>query len=142
MFETVVEYVKDKFYRKPIVSYGENKFAEQDAKALGHLVSDIMRTQATNGHRYWYLFIRDMRDCDVIRFLLRRNGLVPEFHKTKCYGDELPTFRVAVRGMDKNEKAKEFMKAVSKEFSSNIVEQPSVQVYIDSVKQQIKQKVK
>ena len=38
--------------------------------------------------------MNDIKDRDVIRFLMRRNGLTPEFHQSNYFMDSRPVFRV------------------------------------------------
>lgn len=83
--------LKEKFYGVPKINGGT---PDNDARALASMASYIMTMVANDGHRYWYLFMNDIKDRDVIRFLMRRNGLTPEFHQSNYFMDSRPVFRV------------------------------------------------
>mgnify|MGYP003312060118 CR=1 FL=1 len=63
--------LRDTFYGEPSVLYGA---PHQDANALAALSCGIFQLRAMNGRHYWYFFMKDIKNRDLVRFLLRRNG--------------------------------------------------------------------
>ena len=57
--------LRDTFYGEPSVLFGT---PHQDANALVALSCGIFRLRAMNGRHYWYFFMKDIRNRDLVRF--------------------------------------------------------------------------
>ena len=129
--------VKDRFYGVPTVSGGT---PEMDANALASLACGMTRMRASNGHHYWYLFIKDNECRDVVRFLLRRNGFCPEYHKSMYYGAPQPAFRMRMATIVKYRNLDEFVGLVDKAYRKDAHKEASYQRYVDTIKTRLNER--
>lgn len=123
--------LKDAFYRAPMIRYGT---CNADARALASLASGTSRTRAKNGHSYWYLFIRDVQNRDLVRFLLRRNGLIPEYHISSYYGMPQSAFRVRMVDLGKHSNLDDFTRLIAACHINDDKMAPDTLRYIDEIK--------
>ena len=123
--------LRDTFYGEPSVLFGT---PHQDACALAVLSSGVFRLRAMNGRHYWYFFIKDIKNRDLVRFLLRRNGLRPEFHMSNYYAEPHPAFRVQMNVLNKYKYLSEFTKMLESEYSDDMKIEANVARYIDTIK--------
>ena len=143
-FYNIKTALKDTFYGEPTVLYGTPK---QDARALADMSAGMVRVRATNGRHYWYYFLKDIKDRDLVRFLMRRNGLVPEFHMSKYYDydNKQPAFRVLMLDLAKYYHLDRFTIDIKDFFESEEKHTADVVRYIDTIKTKLanqKQKTK
>lgn len=123
--------LKDKFYGVPsLLGWTRG----QDARALAELSCGATYTRAMNGHHYWYIFIKDIENRDIVRFLLRRNGLVPEYHTSRYYGSPQPAFRMRAATIAKYNDLINFIKSVEGSYKEELQRDPDVLRYIDTTK--------
>lgn len=130
----VRQFLKEKFYGVPTIN---GMSVDYDKRALAAMADMTMTACANNNKHYWYLFIRDIQDRDVIRFLLRRNGLNPEFHISQYFLDSRPVFRVRLREICADENKMRFVKSVDKMYKTGIFSETDVNRYIDTIKSKI-----
>ena len=123
--------LKMKFYRTPRIRYGA---CDADARALASLANGTSRTRAKNGRSYWYLFIKDVQNRDLVRFLLRRNGVIPEYHISSYYGMPQPAFRVRVADLGKHSNLDEFTRSIDRSHQEDDKTAPDTLRYIDEIK--------
>ena len=137
-------WLRDTFYGEPSVLYGE---PQQDARALAALSRGVLNLRARNRQYYWYFFLKDDKDRDLVRFLLRRNGLHPEFHMSKYYDydNKQPAFRVLMLDLAKYYHLDRFTIDIKDFFDSEEKHTADVVRYIDTIKTKLanqKQKTK
>ena len=137
-------WLRDTFYGEPSVLYGE---PQQDARALAALSRGVLNLRARNRQYYWYFFLKDDKDRDLVRFLLRRNGLRPEFHMSKYYDydNKQPAFRVLMLDLAKYYHLDRFTIDIKDFFDSEEKHTADVVRYIDTIKTKLanqKQKTK
>lgn len=136
----VKQNLKDKFYGVPTVSYGS---VEQDARALAFMAQTTMNTRATNDKRYWYYFINNVTNRDVIRFLMKRNGLNPEYHISRYFIEGQPVFRILLRDIASDSKKLYFVNQVNLNYALADLNQSDLARYVDRIKSELsRQKVK
>lgn len=126
--------LKEKFYGVPKINGGT---PDNDARALASMASYIMTMVANDGHHYWYLFMNDIKDRDVIRFLMRRNGLMPEFHQSNYFMDSRPVFRVRLRYISSWPNLQHFIKRVDDCHNNMLDESAEILRYIDKIKTEL-----
>ncbi|MBR2393552.1 MAG: hypothetical protein IKB05_03610 [Alphaproteobacteria bacterium] len=126
--------LRDTFYGEQSVLYGTRR---QDARALASLSGGVIRLRATNGHRYWYFFVKDVKNRDLIRFLMRRNGLRPEFHMSAYYAEETPSFRVRLSELEMSQDLNDFSRLVSNAYSDDDKLVSEMAPYIDTINQKL-----
>lgn len=128
--------LKDAFYGVPVILGGTRG---QDASALASMSAGMVRMRATNGRHYWYYFLKDVKNRDVVRFLMRRNGLVPEFHMSKYYDydNKQPAFRVRMSVLMKYSDLLQFTNGIKDAFDSNDRTPVDVARYIDTINQRL-----
>lgn len=109
-----------------------------DALLLAHMVEETCYLRASNGQTYWYYFMSDEKNRDVVRFLLYRNGLKPEFHNSRYrYSTHTrPAFRCVKSDIFANSTARNFVRMVKE--SPVKMGADEVQANIDRVKSEIK----
>lgn len=110
---------------------------QQDARALAYMSTGMARMRASNGRRhYWYFFLKDINNRDLVRFLMLRNGLVPEFHMSKYYDSDnkQPAFRVHMVDLAKYNSLLQFTKDIQKFYDSEEKNTEDVARYIDRIK--------
>ena len=115
-FYNIKTALRDTFYGEPRVLYGTR---DLDARALASLSCGTKRVRATNGRRYWYLFVKDINNRDVVRMLLRRNGLRPEFHMSSFYAEPQPAFRVQTSELNRFADLQDFTKLIADAYSAD-----------------------
>lgn len=139
-FYNVKQNLMDKFYGVPTVLYGSK---EQDARALAYMAHTTLRTRARNDKDYWYFFINDITNRDVVRFLMKRNGLNPEYHVSQYFGDLQPVFRIRLRDIASDSKKLYFVNQVNLNYASTDLNQSDLARYVDRIKSELsRQKVK
>lgn len=127
--------IRDFFSPNPVLPCNTQIF---DARLLANIVDEARYLHARNGRNYWYYFIRDVKDRDVVRFLLYRNGLKPEFHNSRyAYSTRTrPAFRCAQSDILANNYASIFVRMVAASFAEMSADE--IQANIDTVKSEIK----
>ncbi len=130
-FYNIKTALRDTFYGEPTILYGTPR---QDARALAFLSCGTRRVRALNGHHYWYLFVKDIKDRNLVRFLLRRNGLRPEYHMSEYYAEPQPVFRVRMTELDKYPVLQDFTKQVSDAYSEDNRLVADMARYVDTIK--------
>lgn len=123
--------LRDTFYGEPLVLFGT---PHQDARALAALSCGVLQLRAMNGRHYWYFFIKDIKNRDLVRFLLRRNGLRPEFHMSNYYAEPHPVFRVQMTVLNKSKFLSEFAQMVKVAYSDDQEISSAVMDYIDTIR--------
>ena len=123
--------LRDTFYGEPSVLYGE---PQQDARALAALSHGVLNLRARNHQYYWYFFLKDDKDRDLVRFLLRRNGLRPEFHMSEYYVELRPAFRMRMSEISNSKHLMEFTKTLKDVYLNDVNVGPDVARYIDTIK--------
>lgn len=125
--------LRDTFYGEPSVLFGT---PHQDACALAALSRGVLNLCARNRQYYWYFFLKDDKDRDLVRFLLRRNGLRPEFHMSKYYDydNKQPAFRVQMTVLNKSKFLSEFAQMVKVAYSDDQEISSAVMDYIDIIR--------
>lgn len=128
--------LKDTFYGVPVILGGTRG---QDARALASMSAGMVRMRATNGRHYWYYFLKNIKNRDVVRFLMRRNGLVPEFHMSKYYDydNKQPAFRVRMSVLMKYSDLLQFTDDIKDAFDSNDRAPVDMARYIDTINQRL-----
>ena len=126
--------LKEKFYGVPKINGGT---PDNDACALASMASYIVKMVANDGHHYWYFFMNDIRDRDVIRFLMRRNGLMPEFHLSNYFMDSRPVFRVRLRQISSWPQQQKFVKKIDEFHSCEKLAKSDMVPYIDKIKTEL-----
>lgn len=126
--------IRDFFSPRPVLPCGSQM---SDAHLLANMVA-VRWLRARNGRNYWYFFIHDIKNRDVIRFLLYRNGLKPEFHNSRyAYVTRTcPVFRCEKSAIVANSIASDFVELVR--LSATEMGADEIQANIDIVKSQIK----
>ena len=127
---------KDLFYSVVKINYGSRA---EDASALATLTDGVSRVRARDGHHYYYFFVKDVKDCDVVRFLMRRNGLNPEFHMSNYYGVKMPAFRIKMLNVNSQPQI-DFIKQIGANVRGNDV--AAMARYIDTIRTQMKRPFK
>ena len=124
--------LKDTFYGESGVLYGNQG---QDVRALALMSAGIFQIRATNGYSYWYYFLKDIKNRDIVRFLMRRNGLRPEFHMSKYYDhdDKQPVFRVPLSDLQASEYLNDFTKRVAAAYADKGKELADIARYVDTI---------
>ena len=128
--------LKDAFYGVPVILGGTRG---QDARALASMSAGMVRMRATNGRHYWYYFLKDIKNRDLIRFLMHRNGLRPEFHMSKYYDydNKQPAFRVRMSVLMKYSDLLQFTNDIKDAFDSNDKVSGDMARYIDTINQKL-----
>lgn len=131
----VVYNIRDFFSPRPVLPCNTQM---ADARLVANMVDEARYLHARNGRNYWYYFIRDVKDRDVIRFLLYRNGLKPEFHNSRyAYSTHTrPAFRCVQSDILANNNASNFVDLI--QLSATEMGTDEIQANIDIVKSQIK----
>ena len=76
-WQTVVAYVKNLFPNNAPVRATDNPQA--DAKMIAHIAGgDVFYVTQRNGEKYWRLFVGNIMDVELVRYVLRSNGLNPK----------------------------------------------------------------
>ena len=78
--------------------------------------------------------MKDIKNRDLVRFLLRRNGLRPEFHMSNYYVEPQPAFRVQMTVLNKSKYLSEFTKMVKGAYSDDQEISSAVMDYIDIIR--------
>ena len=125
--------LKDAFYGTPTILGWTPK---QDARALAAMSIGVSHLRASNGQAYWYFFLKDINDRDLVRFLMQRNGLKPEFHMSKYYEyvGKTPAFRVRMTDISKYYYLGKFTNDIKMFFDSEEKTAADVARYIDTIK--------
>ena len=125
--------LKDTFYGTPTILGWTRK---QDARALASVSTGMARMRASNGRHYWYFFMKDINNRDLVRFLMRRNGLVPEFHMSKYYDSDnkQPAFRVHMVDLVKYNDLLQFTNDIKTFYDSEEKNTADVARYVDRIK--------
>lgn len=76
-----IEYIKDYLNGTAKKTIGAN--ASEDVKILGCLVNNCRKIRSRNGVNYYYLFLSNNSDLQIVYDLLSRNGFLPRVHNTK-----------------------------------------------------------
>ncbi len=128
--------LKDTFYGVPMILGGTRG---QDARALGAMSVGMVRMRATNGRHYWYYFLKDIKNRDVVRFLMRRNGLSPEFHMSKYYDhdNKQPAFRVRAQDLISYDDLMRFTNDIKDAFESGDKATVDMLRYIDTINKRL-----
>lgn len=123
----------DVFYGTPTILGWTPK---QDARALAAMSVGVSHLRASNGQCYWYYFLKDINDRDLVRFLMRRNGLKPEFHMSRYYEcvAKTPAFRVSMADISKSYDLGKFQNDIKMFFDSEERVAADVARYIDTTK--------
>lgn len=111
----MIDYVVSLLYN-PILGKDVGPNAAEDAKQLSEMCSDVRRTTAMNGRKYWYLFLRDGRFTDVALYLFARNGLEPQFHRSRYNGSKakrVPVLRIETQYLEKYPQFNDFVNLIS-----------------------------
>lgn len=134
-----IHYVKDIFAPNPVLPC---PMRNADAALLANMALRTMNLRARNGNKYWYYFLRDTAHRDVVRFLMRRNGLRPEYHISRYEGRMFPApvFRVLCTQISENAILQEFIGLI--ELSAKDMDADSYRAQITSVINQMHQKSK
>ena len=128
--------LKERFYGVPEINSGS---MDADARALVYMASHIMTTIASDNNHYWYLFMNDIKDRDVIRFLMRRNGLRPEFHNSQFFMDSRPVFRVRLREIVSWPQQQNFVKKIDEYYNSVTDKRADTVRYIDTIRTKLQE---
>ena len=130
--------LRDTFYGEPSVLYGTR---ENDARALASLSGGVTHLRAMNGRHYWYFFVKDIKNSDLVRFLMRRNGMRPEFHMSAYYAEPLPAFRVPVSELTKYKDLSDFACKIKTAYSDdNDKLVTEMARYVDPIKTKMNEK--
>lgn len=138
-FQVVVEYVKNlvptyknNFYVQP------SNNPEKDAKSLVYLtLGSSFFTVARNNREYFYCFVNSENDTDVIRYILRSNGMTPRLHKSRFYNRRDKVLRVPVSSIKNNKIAWDFTSLVDK-VRKKPVRYDEVSEYIQGLREKVK----
>lgn len=131
--------------------------AAADAKFLAAMCTDCVTVYTDDGVSYWYYFVADSNNCDVIKFLFHRNGLSPRYQLSRLYpvisrhynsqialshssvvGQckcvvgvyEHPVFRIDTRQLSKNPRFAEFTYSVEASVHTNNQMTPAILEYL------------
>lgn len=76
-WQTVVSYVKNLFPDNAPVRVSDNPRA--DARVVAYICSgDVFYMNQMGGDKYWQVFVTNVKDVDLVRYILRSNGLNPK----------------------------------------------------------------
>ncbi len=116
--------------------------ADNDARLLLSISYGIEVIHARDGNKYWYYLMPDTERRDVVRYLLRRNGVTPSFHNSHySYTCKTrPVFRVKQSVVDGNPAVKDFIAKVTT--AQAIQDRNSVEQQVRQIKMQMKQRRK
>ncbi len=123
--------LRDKFYGEPTILYGTPKM---DARALAALLAGVTRLRALDGRHYWYFFVKDIKNRDTVRFLMRRNGLRPKFHMSEYYAEPLPAFRVPLSDVVNSQHIADFTNQIKDAYTEDDKLVVEMARYVDTVK--------
>lgn len=132
-FETIKNYFApgyDKKLANPV----------EDARVLAAMSADSMFLTATNGCKYYYYFARNEQDTSVAKYLLARNGVKTQKHRSSYYYVPRIGLRVKTDVLDKNQAAKDFIGSI--DLSAPFADADEVQKRIMLARNQMKGKVK
>ena len=111
VLHVVTDYVKD---LRP-VNYNGGAVAnpDMDARALYTLLNgDVKYLYARNGNKYLYCFVNNSADIDVVKFILKSNGMNPRLHVSRYYPYPMLAFRVPASDFNNNDVATMFKKSL------------------------------
>lgn len=132
----VVDYVKDLFSGSAVAL--ENRDMNKDAKALMYLSSgNIFYTNARNGREYLYCFVPDKANVNVVRNILRANGMNPNLHLSHYYNTPMLALRTPVKEIAENDQAQRFADRLMVE-RNRIAFDKDIVRYIANIRQRIK----
>ena len=127
--------LRDNFYGEPTILYGT---PIQDARALASLSGGITRLRAMNGRHYWYFFVKDIKNRDLVRFLMRRNGLRPEFHMSEYYAAPMPAFRIRLSEVTESKHVSDFTSQIKNAYSEDDKLVTEMARYVDTISTKLK----
>lgn len=133
-------------FKPTIIAPNVGTDAVADAKFLAGLAAGTAVLYANNGMLYWYYFIADVANRDVVEFLFNRNGLAPQYHLSRYYSvapafrnhgatyltnvsdyvlvDHMfkhPVFRMRTRSLDKNPQFNDFINSIESDIDKYTV---------------------
>lgn len=135
-WQFVVRYVKNLFPDNAPVAISDNPDA--DARVVAHVCSgDVYYiNNQINGEKYWQVFVANLKDVELVRYILRSNGLKPKLFRAGM----LMSVRVA--DTQNNPKAQQFMEMVLNH-NIDVAERDAVMMRVQNVRQKMtKAKVK
>lgn len=112
-FSTVIEYVKELLpVIGPSVAVSDNPSA--DVVLLTLLSAGrIMPLTANNGRSYLYVFPCRYEDFELVKYVLRSNGLTPREHMSHYYYDRTPALRVSYKQIEAKPALRNFVRALT-----------------------------
>ena len=128
--------LRDTFYGEPTILYGT---PGEDARALAALSAGVTRLRAMNGRHYWYFFVKDIKNRDLVRFLMRRNGLRPEFHMSEYYAEPFPAFRVPLSELTGSKHVADFTNQIKNAYSEDDKLVAEMARYVDTLATKLKE---
>ena len=132
----VVDYVKDLFSGSAVAL--ENRDMNKDVKALMYLSSgNIFYTNARNGREYLYCFVPDKSNVNVVRNILRANGMNPNLHLSHYYNTPMLALRTPVKEIAGNDQAQRFADRLMVE-RKRIALDASIAGYVEQLRQKKK----
>ncbi len=134
-----IEYVRD-FFRRPTVSYAKHPNVDMDINALRLLSDGALFIRSSNRKNYWYLFIRDLDDAELIKSVLARNGVRASLHFSQYRYRSEPVYRVLYQDFVRNANVTQFLKDVSSHFYPE--DWSITQKYVDQLREEMKIKTK
>ena len=104
-WQFVVQYVKNLFPDNVPVCVSDNPAA--DARVVAHVCAgDVFYMNQINGEKYWQVFVANLKDIDMVRYILRSNGLNPKLFRAGML------MSVRVSDVRNNPNARKFMDMV------------------------------
>ncbi len=120
-----VAFIKDALRSSKCVDV-KNPDAEQDIELLAAMCAQAMYLYSRNGLYYWYYFLRSKDNVDVAQFLLQRNGIFAEPHKTRYMGARNLVLRVPYRAFSKSPVHHEFLNSVNDTYFAAAIKMDNV----------------
>lgn len=132
-----IEYIK-KFFKKTDVPVN-NPFEKEDITLLYSMCFEAMYVIATNGVEYFYYTPINDLNLDVIKFVMKRNGLKPKIHTTSYYINPRKILRVPYNTLNNNNNCIRITDSI---ISNYMREDKNVNLLLRKVEEQMLQRSK
>ena len=132
-----VEYIKNLFKKTDVPV--DNPFEKEDIILLSSMCYEARYIVATNGGKYFYYTPVDESKMNVLKFVMKRNGLNPKVHNTSYYIRPRKILRVPYNGIKNNDRYIKFTDAV---INNYMRKDKDVDLLLRKVEEQMSQRSK
>lgn len=132
-----VEYIKNLFKKTDVPV--DNPFEKEDIILLSSMCYEARYVIATNGVEYFYYTPINDLNLDVIKFVMKRNGLKPKIHTTSYYISPRKILRIPYNTLNNNNNCIRITDSI---ISNYMREDKNVNLLLRKVEEQMSQRSK